>query len=220
MSSRACRAARVGGSLIEIEVDIRDRALPVRDQGARPTCLAHAFSASHEVVLGDGTYRSPEYLHWFTPAGSFTGAALVLRDHGQPTEIDCPYRSAAPSATWRPPALTTLRRDHAEVPVSAAAIKAVLRSGNPAVLGLSLPQSFIAVSAPWIVSAPGTPLAHHAVVAVGIGRVGADSFVLIRNSWGRAWADSGHAWLSDAFLEQHLHHAAVPHPEVYLGDFH
>ena len=37
---------------------------------------------------------------------------------------------------------------------------------------------------------------------------------LIRNSWGTAWADAGHAWLDDAFVIQHLRDVLVLTEEV------
>ena len=206
--------------MIEIEVDIRAQGRPVRDQGRRLTCLAHAFSGAHEIALGDGLYRSPEYLHWFTPAGSFGGAAAALRDRGQPEEAACPYLAADPGREWRPQRSETMRRDHALLQPSASAVFTVLKAGWPAILGLSIPRSFLSVTAPWIITAPGVALARHAVVAVGLGRGGAEPAILIRNSWGEAWADRGHAWVSETFLAQHLHDAAVLHPEVFLGDFH
>ena len=37
---------------------------------------------------------------------------------------------------------------------------------------------------------------------------------LIRNSWGTAWAESGHAWLDDDFIVQHLRNVLVLTDEV------
>ena len=52
--------------------------------------------------------------------------------------------------------------------------------------------------------------ANHAVVAVGYGKNGTDVLVLVRNSWGKSWADNGHAWITKDYLANCLLGVAVP----------
>jgi len=49
---------------------------------------------------------------------------------------------------------------------------------------------------------------------VGLGTTGAMRCFLIRNSWGTGWGDDGHAWLDDAFVNQHLRHLLALTDEV------
>lgn len=79
-----------------------------------------------------------------------------------------------------------------------------LEAGGIPVLGLSLPDAFFRIEAPWILSVPGPVRALHAVVAVGSGENKGGRFVLIRNSWGTGWGNEGHAWLHENFLAAHL----------------
>lgn len=50
---------------VAIRHDYRPLLGPVRDQGARPTCLAHASTTAHEHARGLKVALSPEYLHYF-----------------------------------------------------------------------------------------------------------------------------------------------------------
>lgn len=48
----------------------------------------------------------------------------------------------------------------------------------------------------------------HAVLLVGYETRNGQLYFLMRNSWGAAWADAGYAWVSAAFLQQHLYRPA------------
>src|SRR3989442_11222287 len=76
---------------------------PVRDQGARPTCVAFAVSAAHELSRTGGSVvfedLSEEALYWgckqhdrrTTPGTSFSSAHAALVQWGQPAEEVWPY---------------------------------------------------------------------------------------------------------------------------------
>jgi C1A family cysteine protease len=61
--------------------------------------------------------------------------------------------------------------------------------------------------APYIVDPSGRPAGGHAVLVVGIGRrttSADDDLLMIRNSWGFAWGEGGHAWLPAEYLNDKL----------------
>lgn len=205
-----------------ISLDVRPLLGPVRDQGPRPTCLAHASTTAHEHARRSTVALSPEYLHYFAsgndsaPEGiDFPNVSRALLDPGQPTEIDCPYQFNEQPVSWTPPTDVTLYRRYSAAPQRCPdEIAALLESGHAPVLGISTTDAFYAPSAPWILSPAGPVRGLHAVVAVGVGTTHTTRRFLIRNSWGTEWADAGHAWLDDDFIIQHLRDILVLTDEV------
>ncbi|MFN0008315.1 MAG: C1 family peptidase [Planctomycetota bacterium] len=198
-----------------VEVDLRDVLLVVRDQEARPTCLAHAVTAAHEHARGNAALLSPEYLYFFASTGASDGVSMnevagALEVEGQCQEVHCPYLPQDPPSGWKPPTgLTVFRRASKPENTTPAAVEDVIRCGLAPVLGLTLPEPFFDPSTPWVISSNGPVRGLHAVVAVGLGRHKGDRVFLIRNSWGVDWADGGYAWLDDSFLARHLQEALV-----------
>ena len=202
---------------IAINLDFRSKLGPVRDQGARPTCLAQASTTAHEHARGSNVTLSPEYLHYFasksesSPEGvDFPSVSRALLAPGQPIETDCPYHQNEPPAAWAPPTGVILyRRQSTSLKQSPDEVKALLDAGHVPVLGIATTNAFYAPAAPWVISATGPVRGLHAVVAVGIGTTHMTRRFLIRNSWGTAWAEAGHAWLDDEFIVQHLRDVLV-----------
>ena len=207
---------------VTIHHDYRPLLGPVRDQGARPTCLAHAATTAHEHARGSKVALSPEYLHYFasgrasTPSGiDFPNLSRALLNPGQPIESDCPYHENEPPPAWTPPAnLILYRRQSTSTKQSPDDVEALLDAGHVPVLGISTTDAFYAPVAPWVISSAGPVRGLHAVAAVGIGTTYTTRRFLIRNSWGTAWANAGHAWLDDAFIIQHLRDVLVLTDEV------
>lgn len=203
-----------------VEVDLRGTILAVRDQAARPTCLAHAVTAAHEHARGASTPLSPEYLHFFARPGGTAGrsmdaAADALKAEGQSAESDCPYLPQDPPSGWKPPTgLMVFRRASEPRNATAATVESWIRGGLAPVLGLTLPESFFDPTAPWVIRSSGTLRGLHAVVGLGLGRHQGNRVFLIRNSWGADWGDGGYAWLDDAFMAAHLREALVLTHEV------
>lgn len=194
-----------------VDVDLRSALGSIRDQGPRPTCLAHAVSAAHEHARDATIPLSPEYLHFFAAGGhpssgvSMNEAAKTLKNKGQPEEAHCPYRPAEPPAGWSPPkGLHVFRRASERKSADATQIEQSIRAGRVPVLGISLPQSFFTPRVPWVISSVGAVRGLHAVAGVGVGRHQRSRVVLVRNSWGPDWGDGGYAWLDDRFIAQHL----------------
>jgi hypothetical protein len=202
---------------VQVQVDHRPKLGPVRDQGRRATCLAHATSVVHEVARGSCPPLSPEYLHWFSALpgrGARVGSlADALRTRGQPHESDCPYGMVDPSIEWVPPAAKVYRRGSDTKKTSIAALLALLLDAV-AVLVITLPDSFYRPTSPWVIRAAGPHRANHAVAGVGVGTLEGDPLVLIRNSWGEGWGEGGHAWLDSTFLDAHLNKVLVLTHEV------
>ena len=206
---------------VSVDVDFRVTLGPVRDQDARPTCLAMAVTTAHEFARGSTIPLSPEYLHYFASNShtavpmTFPAAIHALADPGQPREVDCPYQSFDPLPSWVPPTgIQLFRRRSDEVAQgSGDEIAALVRGRQVAVIGISLPPGMYQPTAPWIISPDGSIGGSHAVLVVGLGNLHGMRCFLIRNSWGCSWGMDGHAWITDAFLARHLRHLMILGPE-------
>src|ERR1700730_10795274 len=97
---------------ITITKDLRSMFGPVRDQGARPTCLAFAASDLHAAVRGAWSPLSCEYLFYHAQRraqrrpieGSTLPTTLeALRSDGQPYESGWVYLDQLPTdlTQWR-----------------------------------------------------------------------------------------------------------------------
>jgi hypothetical protein len=207
----------------QVELDLRSVLLPVRDQGPRPTCLAHAVSAAHEHARRTGSYLSPEYLHFFSDptdsscARSVVQVAKALQHDGQAEEATCPYLPAGRPSGWQPPnGVPVFRRSSEPKMATPATVERLVRRGSVPVLGITLSESFFDPHAPWVISSHGSIRGNHAVICVGLGRGHGNRIFLVRNSWGTDWGDAGYAWLDEGFLAQHLKEILLLTHEITL----
>jgi hypothetical protein len=199
---------------ITLLVDHRQSVGPIRDQGARPTCLSFAATSAHEHARRSTMALSPEYLHYFMSVSdpragaSFPELARALRNPGQPSEADCPYcHNGLPPGWLPPPGVKLYRRESDLMDPVADEVETMLTAGSAPILGISLPDGFFSPAPPWLISHDGPIRGFHAVVAVGLGKVDTLRYFLVRNSWGIEWGDNGHVWLDDVFLNRHLRNA-------------
>ncbi len=202
--------------------DLRCLMPHVRDQEMRPTCVAFAVSAAHELSrAGGGTVLedlSEEALYWGckqldgkpTPGTRFSSAGTALMKWGQPVEAAWPYDpkrddskpypadSPAPGADWFHGALRA-------IPVTVQSICAELASNRAVAVSLRLTAGFHhTTDGHIVVPGPGEQfLGRHAVLIVGSSGDGlqqATEFVF-RNSWGESWGDRGYGYLPVGYLD-------------------
>ncbi len=206
--------------------DLRPRFGDARDQSPRATCLAFAASDAHAAVRAGGWQPlSAEwaYYHALKRDGGVVGCGTrlgamqhALHIDGQPVEEDWPYiaREILPHDTWSPPSgVSSLYfRQSANANASFADICSELDKANPVIVVMTLSRTFdFEWDDEFVVDAdePTVPDRVHAVVAVGHGTRGTDKLILVRNSWGTSWGDSGHAWISERYLTPRLHQIAI-----------
>lgn len=201
---------------LEIDTDLRAMLGPARDQGERPTCVAFAATAAHEARRGAPDFLSVEYLFFKgvqrshkDPTRGLSPAAIAeaLEHDGQPKEGTWPYAPQHPTGVWQPPAAAVVHQAKIVwTPRTLGGIRRSLGASCPVVLALDLTKSFYTPDALSRVrgKAGEKMLARHAVLAVGSAQDGGDRYLLVRNSWGLAWGDQGHAWLHDDYTTTHL----------------
>lgn len=211
---------------IEIKADLRELFGPVRDQGARPTCLAFAASDTHAGLRDGWAPLSCEFAFYQAqrragrPPG--TGAVLAsmlaaLRFDGQPQEQGWPYLAVVPggASAWAPPATVgrLYGRGGAAAGQAIEPILSFLDGGRPLIILTMLSQSFFAPQSDGVVTPTPDeqpePAQRHALVAVGHGVIDGRPSLLVRNSWGPSWGLAGHAWLTEDFLKPRLFGAAT-----------
>lgn len=204
--------------------DLRPSLPPVHDQGQRGACLAFAVTAAHEVSRpGPGIPEdlSEEALYWgckrtdgnWNAGTTFGSAAVAIHRWGQPLEATWPYDSTRSDGVAYKPAgraggkdwfTSALRRVGTDLP----AVRALLDGGTPVALGLTVFDTFFHPDADGHIHEPAAgsqPRGRHAVLAVGH----QPAELLIRNSWGTAWALGGYAWLGDGYVQSHAGDAWV-----------
>jgi hypothetical protein len=202
---------------ISVIVDLRDQFGPVRNQGARPTCLAFATSDTHAAFRDGWEALSVEYLFHRaqqrtnrTPHQGATvpGVLDALCRDGQPPEASWPYLKAIPAdvSQWQPPASASPLYRRAGKPGGdkVAEIIAQLDVGRPVITLMRLSRSFYRPAPGGVVDEaandPPDYNRRHAIIAVGHGTLHGKRVVLVRNSWGNRWGDNGHAWVTETFL--------------------
>lgn len=192
--------------------------LPVRDQGERPTCVAHAVSDAHALVRGEHQLLAADYLHYLgaermqvsiNDAISLTAALASLKEEGQPLEADCPYSPTPRPVKWKPPTAKTLWTCGSSL-IDPKRLCDTLTTASPLVLTLALsPSFFTPVNGSGEIKEDSVLLpALHAVLALEVRTDGHQSLVLLRNSWGEAWGANGYAWASVSYLAKRLRSVA------------
>lgn len=202
---------------VKIIHDLRPMFGPVRDQGARPTCLAFATSDIHAALRGKWTPLSCEFVFYHAQrrggASPHVGATInsmfeALRKDGQPVETDWPYLAGIPPdiKLWVPPKMVgpVFRRDGSKHTGHVDEIITFIDGGFPPLITMCLSDSFYSPDRDGVVRASSgelpDPARRHAMCAVAHGTVGSERAILVRNSWGARWGLAGHAWLIEPFL--------------------
>lgn len=199
-----------------IHADMRSKLPRVRDQGTRPLCLVFASSDLNSYVNETTAALSVEYLahHSYKDAGHenyriglpIHSVQAALRNNGQPFEAELPYRKDALEPLCSIGNYNNLF--FAELSQKSDFFSDLIEkitSNEPAVLCISIPDSFFSPQPPFVFDREEGDVGGHAVVAVGLGSLAnGEPSILIRNSWGEAWGIGGHAWVTITFLKQRL----------------
>jgi hypothetical protein len=211
---------------VVVASDLRSSFGPVRHQRARPTCLAFAASDTHAMLRTAWSELSCEYLFFMAQqragrpptVGALLPKVLESLEHdGQPHESGWPYIASLPTdlTRWRPPGAvgTLFTRAGATSSPTISEVILALNAGRPSIVLLMLSKSFFHATASGIIDAGSEeapdPARRHAVIAVGHGQIGPHIAILVRNSWGAKWADSGYAWLTERYLAPRIFNMAL-----------
>jgi hypothetical protein len=216
--------------MLAIDLDIRDRLEPMRDQGRRPTCLAFAASAVHRVAHGHPNELCPEWLYYHATqrdglrldqGSTIEAACAVIVNKGQPDEAFWPYQGydSNPRAYQLPSGVpAVVRCDTGLRDGSADRWRAELDMGVPVVISLFISPSFYSpirsVGPEAFVAddrVPIDPALVHAVVLAGHGHLQGKRHFLVRNSWGLRWGQAGYAWFPETYLARRFAGAFVIH---------
>lgn len=197
--------------MVEMEIDFRGALEEIRDQRALPTCLAHATSTVHRHFRGLDNRLSAECLHYHSTGGDWLSGVTMnslqktLKMSGQPEERKCDPLSLRNPDGWSPPTDVQFYRIESGIRSAQSQIVCdAIRDSDLPILGIGMPDEFLDPDPPWVISAGHSTRDLHAVLGVGLGQFQQETVVLIRNSWGEDWADSGHAWIDESFLSNHL----------------
>lgn len=185
-----------------------------RDQGDRPTCLAFAVTDLNRRFAPEEL--GPEYFYqaavsripgWVPGDGLQVDAAESASVLGQATEKDFPYQSTEPQVPIAPlpEELALYGRQVRFFPPEMENLIESLQKGYPIGLGLQLTYDFYQPLDGVIgYSESAMPGMLHAVLAVGLGYDEETTpWFYIRNSWGKAWGNQGHAWISGTYISTH-----------------
>lgn len=212
--------------MIDIVTDLRPMLGPVRDQGARPTCLAFAASDAHAALRNGWTPLSCEFAYYHAQRRAKrphqSGATLssmleTLRTDGQPAEAGWVYLDKVPDdiAAWAPPTTVgqCFGRDGGAAAIDLTSILVALDQQRPVMLLTKLSRSFYMPDYQGVIDPANDEMPddtiRHAIVAVGHGTTNGQTALLVRNSWGESWGINGHAWLTEKFLKPRLFATAI-----------
>ncbi|MCK4822504.1 C1 family peptidase [bacterium] len=201
-------------------IDLRERMSPVGDQGIRPTCVAFALTACHEFIYKLSPKElSKDSLQWkcvcregsANNGVSVATAILVLNEEGQHLEEDWPYIPHLDELTWeslQPPKLDgksvfKIARGISMRIADPNALLNILKTRGPLFVILPIWESFFLPQNGQI-PMPETDTEEyrglHAVSLVGLTNGGN---VIIRNSWGTSWGNSGYGIMPFEYLRQY-----------------
>lgn len=190
---------------------------PIRNQGQRGTCVAHAAVAVLECLeqrrLSDGLDLSEQYLYWCCKEndGSPNAPGTYIRvatahtvSNGVPLEADWPYNPLQVPGNEAqgpvPAAAAAGASSHqaaATVPVprrSSADVRRFVSEGIPVCISIPVFAKWINPSGKIPMPIPTAPLlGGHAMTVVGSQidlTAPGGGFFIVRNSWGVEWASA------------------------------
>jgi len=218
--SRSARSMRVN-----MNIDLRDKMPPVYDQGQLGSCSGNAIAAAYEFEMlrqGEPSYIPSRLFVYFnervlentvtTDSGAMIHDGIkTIEQYGVCPEQLWPYNTTlfavkpsdeAYSAALRHKAITCN-----PVAVDLLDIQRVLSSGFPVIAGITLFPEFecAEVARTGVVPMPSGKLhaiGGHAVLIVGVDDN--KQQLIMRNSWGDQWGDSGYFYISYDYIQPQL----------------
>jgi hypothetical protein len=199
---------------------------PVSDQGERGTCAANAWMDALEILMGvesPGRVVQLSRLFAYWTARALTGlqaedggvylraVAHQLRAVGVVEERYMPYRDSL-DAVLAPPSLSlytmasnnrigSFYRIVSAGPAKLDEIELAVRANHPVISSAPVGPEFVAYrGGGQVFGPPAQSEGLHAMIIVGVRRVGQRRQFLRRNSWGKAWGDDGHAWCDQDYV--------------------
>lgn len=205
---------------VSVQIDLRAKFGPARDQKRRPTCIAFAASDAHAAQrMNPYQPLSVEYAFYhaslkrtaFDPRSGvgMSDILAAVENDGQPEENGWPYLDQLPTdiAQYKPPAdVGPVYRRGSQYQAGSAVILTMLSDDRAPLIAMNISSEFFLAKAQEVLRAPTSSPAvnRHALVVVGVGEEQNEQALLVRNSWGTGWADQGYAWISRGYLEPRL----------------
>ena len=212
-------AAPAAAAPLPLNVDLHAGFPPVRDQGMRSTCVAHACTAVREYLTGAQSTSqdfSEQFLYWDckhhdnapSQEGTYVSTGMDrLRADGIPNEADWPYNpNPIPGNEPQDPAPNGILDKAAPQRITSSsslnannvdALRQALAAKNPVAFAVSVYSSWFAeptqTTGDIRLPLPGEKLeGGHALCVVGYqtdASVPGGGYFLVRNSWGAAYAN-------------------------------
>ena len=180
--------------------------VPVKNQGTKPTCVAHACSTIIEYYYGEqhDAYESfsTEWIYGIREAGYYLGSGMALRDalntllhYGDPYTVDCPGNNDVDKAVEN---VTGVREKLAPYAYPHRITKYFRLNGVPEMKRALMEHGYILASiniregdhlqdGVWTTDYDAKVTGAHAIVIYGWNETG----WLAQNSWGSFWGNKG-----------------------------
>ncbi|PNH00156.1 Pro-cathepsin H, partial [Tetrabaena socialis] len=182
---------------------------PVKDQGARGSCVAFAATAVAEAAVAVGQKSTSNSLdlseQWlFFCNGPYTRmpskAASILVNLNQPLEANYPYTGNPGCELNAAPEQRTGGKFASIVINDLALAKEQIREWGAVMTLFAVYNDFIGWSAtdlPYVWNGVGSMVGFHQITIVGYNDTGA-GYWIAKNSWGADWGDNGYVRVSYA----------------------
>lgn len=195
---------------------------PVGDQGDEGSCVAWGVAYAGRSISWMSSHPgqwdttdnifSPEYVYNQIKTGSCTAGAYVvdglrlLVNQGVVPWDVMPYSdqngcSLMPTAAQRTTAASYRVSGYSRVSITINAIKAMLLSGKPVIVGGPVNRAFVNLNDNSVLKAfVGASLGGHCYCVVGYNDM--KKAFLVYNSWGTIWGDGGFGYISYSYISR------------------